>query len=242
MSMNANISAFQQSNEENLLRQHAALVKKIALHLRAKLPDSVQTDDLIQAGMIGLLKAIKSYDGSKGAQFETYAGIRIRGAMLDEVRGSDWTPRSTSKHLRDITNAIHRAEIRLQRPPTDADIAEELDLPIEAYHKISSEVASVKLLSPDELNSPELNDFADIPSTERSPDEEIHESDLQKILTQAIEELPEKEQLVMSLYYDEEMNLKEIGAIIGVGESRVSQLHGQAVARLRDRVDILKNQ
>lgn len=242
MNMNANISAFQQSNEENLLRQHAALVKKIALHLRAKLPDSVLMDDLTQAGMIGLLKAVKSYDGSKGARFETYAGIRIKGAMLDEVRGSDWTPRSTSKHLRDIASAIHRVESRLQRPPTDTEIAAELELPIAEYHRISREVAAVKLLSPDELSAPELNDFADVASAEKSPDEEIHESDLQKILAQAIEELPEKEQLVMSLYYDEEMNLKEIGAVLGVGESRISQLHGQAVARLRNRIDVLKSQ
>ena len=219
--------------------QHAPLVKKIALHLLAKLPGSVQLDDLTQVGLLGLLSASKTFNPAKGAKFETWAGTRIRGAMLDEVRGSDWTPRSTAKQLREVAAAIRTLQEAHQRPPKDREIAEKLGLSIEKYHQISQEMATAKLLSATEISELEGSDFSEVRSAELQPEEIVHEHDLNDILIQAINALPEKEKRVMSLYYDEEMNLKEIGAVFDVSESRISQIHGQAVARLRATIDKL---
>ncbi len=239
--MNSNLAAFQYQSEEDILIQHASLVKKIALHLLAKLPDSVQLDDLTQVGLIGLLSASKSFDPTKGAKFETWAGTRIRGAMLDEVRGSDWTPRSTAKQLREVAAAIRELQAQNQRPPTDREIAAQLDITLERYHQISHEMSCAKLLSAKEISEFEGTDFGEVRSSELQPEEIAHEYDLNDILIQAIDQLPEKEKLVMSLYYDEEMNLKEIGAVLEVSESRISQIHGQAVTRLRAKIDELTN-
>jgi len=228
-------------DEQDVLVQYAPLVRKIALHLQGKLPASVQLDDLIQAGMIGLLNAIKSFEAGKGAKFETWAGTRVRGAMIDELRGSDWTPRSTAKQMREVAAAINRAQITLKRPPSDREIAAELGVELSRYHEIAQDIAAVKLLSAEELSEIEGEDFSEIESTDMQPEQVAHEHDLNRMLIQAIDELPEREKLVMSLYYDEELNLKEIGAVLDVSESRVSQIHGQAVARLRARIDVLSN-
>ncbi len=231
--------ALNYTDDEDVLSRYAPLVKKIALHLQAKLPASVQLDDLIQAGMIGLLNAAKSFQAGKGAKFETWAGTRIRGAMIDEVRGSDWTPRSTAKQMREVAAAINRVQAKLKRQPTDREIAGEMGISIEEYHHIAQDLATVKMLSAEELSEIEGEDFGEIQSSEMQPEQVAHERDLGRLLAQAIDELPEREKLVMSLYYDEELNLKEIGAVLRVSESRVSQIHGQAVARLRARVDEL---
>ena len=231
--------ALNYTDDEDVLSRYAPLVKKIALHLQAKLPASVQLDDLIQAGMIGLLNAAKSFQAGKGAKFETWAGTRIRGAMIDEVRGSDWTPRSTAKQMREVAAAINRVQAKLKRQPTDREIAGEMGISIEEYHHIAQDLATVKMLSAEELSEIEGEDFGEIQSCEMQPEQVAHERDLGRLLAQAIDELPEREKLVMSLYYDEELNLKEIGAVLRVSESRVSQIHGQAVARLRARVDEL---
>ena len=228
-------------DEQDVLVQYAPLVRKIALHLQGKLPASVQLDDLSQAGMIGLLNAIKSFEAGKGAKFETWAGTRVRGAMIDELRGSDWTPRSTAKQMREVAAAINRAQITLKRPPSDREIAAELGVELSRYHEIAQDIAAVKLLSAEELSEIEGEDFSEIESTDMQPEQVAHEHDLNRMLIQAIDELPEREKLVMSLYYDEELNLKEIGAVLDVSESRVSQIHGQAVARLRARIDVLSN-
>ncbi len=232
--------AMNYTDEEDILNQYAPLVKKIALHLQAKFPASVQLDDLMQAGLIGLLNAAKTFQAGKGAKFETWAGTRIRGAMIDEVRGSDWTPRSTAKQMREVAAAISRVQARLKRQPSDREIAGELGIPLEEYHRIAQDLASVKLMSAEELSEIEGEDFSEIQSPEMQPEQVAHERDLGRLLVQAIDELPERERLVMSLYYDEELNLKEIGAVLRVSESRVSQIHGQAVARLRARIDELK--
>ncbi len=229
----AAIDDYRPAPDERLLAEYAPLVKKIVLHLQARLPDSVQTDDLLQAGMIGLLDAAKSFDPTKGASFETYAGIRIRGAVLDEVRTSDWTPRSVSRNLREMAEAIHRAEARLGRPPTDREIAAEMGLALADYHRIAKDAAAARLMSTDEFVDEEGNNYLNLPSPDEQPDQALFQERFHEYLAQAIERLPERERLVMSLYYDEEMNLKEIGAVLGVSESRVSQIHGQALARLR---------
>ncbi|MGV6816988.1 MAG: RNA polymerase sigma factor FliA [Thiotrichales bacterium] len=224
---------YNQNNHDDMLVTHAPLVKKIVLHLQARLPDSVQTDDLIQAGMIGLMEACKSFDASKGASFETYAGIRIRGAVIDEVRTSDWTPRSVSKNIREIAEAIQQVEARTGKKATDRDIAAQLEIPLEQYHKISREAAAARLTSTDELVDEDGRAYYEVPSPDQDPGQKLLEEDRKKSLATAISQLPEKEKLVMSLYYQEELNLKEIGAVLGVSESRVSQIHGQALARIR---------
>lgn len=228
---------FQMSVNDDLLLEHAPLVKKIALHLKARLPDSVQTDDLIQAGMIGLLAAVKSFDATKGAKFETYAGIRIRGSILDEVRTSDWTPRSVSKNIRETAQAIRRVESRTQKKATDREIASEMDLSLEQYHKVSRDSAGAQLLSTDEITDDDGNPSLNISSTELEPQQELQNDNLRDLIIQSIDQLPERERLMMSMYYDDEMNLKEIGAVMDVSESRVSQIHGQALARIRAKIE-----
>lgn len=224
----------QKQNYEQLVRQHASLVKRIAFHLLGRLPDSVQVDDLIQAGMIGLLEAAQKYDGSKGASFETYAGIRIRGSMIDEMRRGDWAPRSVHRNTRRITEAIKQVENQKGRDAEDAEVAEHLGIEIEEYHSILQDSSGCRLFSFEEMLE-KSDQGADnlVSDTQPSPLANIEKDVFQKHLASAIRELPEREQLVLSLYYDEELNLKEIGAVLGVSESRVSQLHSQAAHRLR---------
>ncbi|WP_263139332.1 RNA polymerase sigma factor FliA [Pseudomonas sp. RIT-PI-AD] len=221
-----------------LIERHAPLVKRIAYHLLARLPASVQVEDLMQAGMIGLLEASKKYDGSKGASFETYAGIRIRGAMLDEVRKGDWAPRSVHRNTRMVSDAIRAIEARTGRDAKDQEVAAELKLSLEDYYGILSDTLGSKLFSFDDL----LQDGEhgglqeDSGITHLEPSRDLEDDRFQAALADAIANLPERERLVLSLYYDEELNLKEIGEVLGVSESRVSQLHSQCAARLRARL------
>lgn len=223
---------------EQLVREHASLVKRIAYHLLNRLPDSVQLDDLIQSGMIGLIEAARKYDGGKGASFETYAGIRIRGAMLDEVRKGDWAPRSVHRNSRMISAAIRQIEGEKGRDAEDSEVASLLGMSQEEYHGILQDSAGCKLFSFEELaeKSESGIEVFDSESEGSTPLEGLERDSFQKQLAQAIQTLPEREQLVLSLYYDEELNLKEIGAVLGVSESRVSQLHSQAAHRLRARL------
>jgi RNA polymerase sigma factor FliA len=217
------------------IMEHAPLVKRIAHHLLNRLPDSVQVDDLIQAGMLGLLEAIKNFDASQGASFETYAGIRIKGAMLDEVRRSDWTPRSVHKNSRMISEAIQVIESRNQCEARDADIAGYLGLPVDEYNRMLQDSASCRLFSVDELAENEDHHF-DAPSAEEEPLNGLERAGFQQALATEIMRLPERERLVISLYYDDELNLREIGEVLNISESRVSQICTQAVLRLRSRL------
>jgi RNA polymerase sigma factor for flagellar operon FliA len=192
-------------------------------------------DDLIQAGMLGLLEAIKNFDASQGASFETYAGIRIKGAMLDEVRRSDWTPRSVHKNSRMISEAIQVIESRNQCEARDADIAGYLGLPTEDYNRMLQDSASCRLFSVDELAENEDHHF-DAPSAEEEPLSGLERDGFQQALASEIMRLPERERLVISLYYDDELNLREIGEVLNISESRVSQICTQAVLRLRSRL------
>lgn len=218
-----------------LVEEHAPLVKKIALHLMARLPASVQLEDLMQAGMIGLLEAAQRYSSTKGATFETYAGIRIRGAMVDEIRKGDWVPRSVHRNARRISQAIKAVEDRVGREAQDQEVADELGMELSEYHASLSDANSGRLFSLDELN-----ESGELPLEEAeasdNPLDDITSAAFKRSLAQAIEELPEREKLVLSLYYQEELNLKEIGAVLGVSESRVSQIHSQAALRLRGRL------
>ncbi len=219
-----------------LLEQHTVLVKRIAYHLLARLPASVQVDDLIQSGMIGLLEAANNFDQSKGASFETFAGIRIRGAMLDEMRRGDWTPRSVHKNSRMVTEAIKQLEAQLGRDVTDVEVANKLDISLQAYHQILGEVSTGKILGIDDLGINEDVIKLDANKHTDDPYQTIEQGAFKKGLSQCIKTLPEREALVLSLYYDEELNLREIGQVLNVSESRVSQIHSQAMHRLKSRM------
>jgi RNA polymerase sigma factor FliA len=219
-----------------LLERYSPLVKRIAHHLLGRLPSSVQVDDLIQAGVIGLLEASRNYDATKGASFETYAGIRIRGSMIDEVRRGDWAPRSVHRNARRVQQAMVRLEKRLGRDATDQELATELGVTLAEYHAIAQDSVCSKLFSIDELGGENDNPEDYLPGSGVSPADGVQRDSLRRQLASAIAELPERERLVLGLYYDEELNLKEIGLVLGVSESRVSQIHSQAALRLRSRL------
>jgi len=225
-----------QINKTALLEQHTVLVKRIAYHLLARLPASVQVDDLIQSGMIGLFEAANNFDNGKGASFETFAGIRIRGAMLDEMRRGDWTPRSVHKNSRMISEAIKQLEAQFGRDVSDIEVAEKLDISLNDYHHILSEVSTGKILGIDDLGVSEDAIKVGDDYHGDDPYQNIEQSAFKKGLAQCIKSLPEREALVLSLYYDEELNLREIGQILDVSESRVSQIHSQAMHRLKGRM------
>jgi len=219
--------------DDDLVTGNVTLVKRIAHHLAARLPSTVDVDDLMQAGMVGLLEAAGNFDPERGASFETYAGIRIRGAMLDDIRKNDWTPRSVHHKYRQVTDAIHDIESRLGRAAETEEIAEQLGLSLDEYHKILTDSASARLFSLEEtIDEPTLQRPPPASKT-AMPDEELFKTQFRDQLADAIGQLPERERLVLSLYYEQELNLKEIGQVLDVSESRVCQIHGQAVLRLR---------
>jgi RNA polymerase sigma factor FliA len=227
------------SDRNHLLAQHAPLVKKLAHMMRAKLPASVEVDDLVQAGMIGLLDAVSRYEETHGAQFETYAVQRIRGAMLDELRNSDWMPRNVRQNMRKIEVAMTELQQTLCRPPTESEVAGRLKMTLTAYQEMLADAGGHQLVYYEDFQGDENGDhFLDRYCTDGSDDplQALMNSDFRSAVIQAIEVLPEREQILMGLYYEQEMNLKEIGALMGVSESRVCQLHSQAVARMRARL------
>ncbi|KXU33963.1 RNA polymerase sigma factor FliA [Ventosimonas gracilis] len=223
--------------QQALIEQYAPLVSKIAWHLLARLPANVQIEDLMQAGMMGLLEAQKNFDDSKGASFETFAGIRIRGAMLDDVRKGDWVPRSVHRGSRRISEAIRKVEAKTGSEAKDCEIAAELDISISEYYAMLSASRGSRLLSLEELlQDSEAPGFAAESELPASPLSQLENERFEQALAAAIDELPEREKLVLSLYYDEGLNLKEIGQVLSVSESRVCQLHSQCAARLRARL------
>jgi len=230
-------SAMQEHNYDELVNQHAPLVKRIAYHLMNRLPPNVQADDLIQAGMIGLLEASRNYDPSQGASFETYAGIRIRGAMLDEIRRSDWTPRSVHRKARVVAEAMRTIENEYGRDARDVEVAEELGMNLKEYHAILQDASGCRIFSLDELAAVGDVMRGEAGGVHAGPYEGLQKDAFKEALAQEIAGLPERERLVMALYYDEELNLREIGQILGVSESRVCQIHSQAALRLRSRLE-----
>lgn len=227
---------FVRTSDDKILEDYAYMVKRIGRHLMARLPNSVQLDDLLQAGMMGLLEAAKNYDASKGASFETYAGIRIRGTMLDEVRRGDWVPRSVHRNAREVSAVVQKLENDLGRDARDHEVAEALGVSIKDYHKMLSDMNAARLIAFEDIS---LNgDFSGdhFASDAIDPFDGVRREDFINALVNSINALPDREQLVLSLYYEEEMNLKEIGEILSVSESRVSQIHSQAMLRLRSRL------
>lgn len=223
--------------KEQIVLRFAPLVRRLAFQMMARLPASVQVDDLIQNGMIGLLDASARFEDGLGAQFETYAVQRIRGAMLDGLRENDTLPRGMRREMRRVEAVLHQLEHRHGRHPTEIELAAALEIPLVEYQKLLTEARGYQLVYLEDLSGgdEEGEDFLDRHVVNPTPDPLVllEEAGLQKTLASAIEHLPEREKMAMALYYEEDLNLKEIGGVMGVTESRVCQLHSQAVARLR---------
>ncbi|HSI95209.1 MAG: RNA polymerase sigma factor FliA [Methylophilaceae bacterium] len=217
--------------------EYAQLVKRLAYQLAARLPSSVQVDDLVQAGMMGLLDALNFYEESHGAQFETYATQRIRGAMLDELREADWAPRSVRKHAREIEKAIHRLEQELGKAPAEQQIADKLGVSLAEYQQMLADSRGHQLVHYEDFENDDGESVAfNLADDRPSPFQLLQDESMRASLVQAITELPEREKMVMAMYYQEDLNLKEVGAVLGVSESRVCQLHSQAILRLRSKM------
>ncbi|SDI12018.1 RNA polymerase sigma factor FliA [Nitrosomonas sp. Nm132] len=225
-------------NKEQFLVEFTPLVKRIARHMMVKLPASVEVDDLIQAGMIGLLDAISRYEGSYGRQFESYAVQRIRGSILDELRESDWLPRSLRKKMRQIEVAMRVLEQRLGCPPSEQELATELNITLDEYHEAMQEVRGGQLIYYEDFQEEGEDHFLDRLNSEsdNGPLEILLDKKLRESLVTAIGNLPQREKMVMGMHYEQEMNLREIGEVLGVSESRVCQIHAQAIVRLRLRL------
>jgi RNA polymerase sigma factor for flagellar operon FliA len=224
-------------DRQQMVDKYLPLVRRMAHHLIAKLPASVQLDDLIQAGLIGLMDAIGRFEEGQGAQFETYATQRIRGSMLDELRQADWLPRGLRQSQRRIETALQKAEQTLGRPPTELEMAQAMGLPLEEYQALLFEARGTQLIYYEDYEDEEGNSTGFLDRQTDGDDDDplanLNDERFRKALISAIEVLPEREKLVMGLYYEQELNFREIAAVLNVTESRVCQLHSQAIARLR---------
>lgn len=224
--------------KDELLKQHVPLVKKLACRLKARLPSSVELDDLVQAGMMGLLSAVNNYEDSHGAQFETYASQRIQGAMLDELRSADWLPRGLRKKMRQVEETINALQQQYGRPPSEAEIARHLNCTLDEYYEMLGECSGHQLLYYEDFHDGDgggdhfLDRHRHGDDTD-DPLEILTDEGFRQALVELIAALPERERVLMGLYYEQELNLKEIGAVLNVSESRVCQMHSQAIARLR---------
>ena len=222
-------------SRQEWIKQYAPLVKRIAHHIMAKLPASVEVDDIIQAGMIGLMDAVGRYEETQGAQFETYAAQRIRGAMLDELRSCDWLPRGIRRNMRTIEKAMHALEQRLGRQPSEQEIANHMQLPLPDYQQMLQEARGHQLVYYEDYSAGDDEPFLDRHAghAHPSPLENLLDESMRERLVEAIEDLPQREKTMMGLYYEQDLNLREIGEVMCVSESRVCQIHTQAIARLR---------
>ena len=227
-----------QLDRNALIKQYQPLVRRLAHHMMAKLPASVEVDDLIQVGLIGLADALTRYEASQGVQFETFATQRIRGAMLDELRENDWMSRGSRKSQKEIESALRKLEHRLGRAPVESEIAVELGMSLSEYQTLLSKVRGTQLVYLEDMSGRGGEDddsFLDrhVADENADPLNMLRDHRLRESLVAAIKLLPEREQYIMSMYYEQDMNLKEIAAVLDVTESRVCQLHSQSIARLR---------
>ena len=236
MSSEATYTSDHSDTNEQFVKKYAPLVKRIAHHLLARLPAIIQAEDLIQSGMIGLIEAARNFNENKGATFVTYAGIRIRGAMLDEIRKGDWAPRSVHKNTRRVAKAMREVENATGRDARNSDVAKVLGMELDEYHAIVKDSNTTKIFAFDDLGVNE--DVLDSPTTNPivGPFEGLQTEDFKQKLAKEIETLPEREKLVLALYYHEELNLREVGEVLGVSESRISQIHSQAMSRLKTKL------
>ncbi len=234
-----NLAVYQEigaADLDKVVLEHLPLVRRVAGHLASRVPDTVSFDDLMQAGVLGLLDAVKRFETGHGASFETYAELRIRGSILDELRRGDWSPRSLYRRARSVAEAIRAVEAKLGRSARDGEVAAELGLPLDGYHDTLRQLAGQRLLSVDELMDNAECTGMELPGDTPGPEQLVAEDEASARLQAVLEESPEREQLVLSLYYHEGLNLKEIGSILELSESRVSQIRTQALLRLRARL------
>ncbi len=225
-------TAAPQESVEQAIQKYAYIVKQIAYHLISRLPSSVQIEDLMQAGMIGLIEAHQRYDATKSPSFEGYAGIRIRGTMIDELRKSSWMPRSVHQNMRKISQAIHQVENRMGREAKSQEIASELGVNAEEYAELLSDSHANELYSIDDMDENAMG----VSESQDEPHTVVEMQEFKDHLSKLIEDLPHQEQIVLAFYYSEKLKFKEIGEVIGVGEARVCQLHSQALARIQARL------
>lgn len=230
------------STRDRLIVEYAPLIKYIAQKIAARLPANIELDDLMSSGVIGLMDAIEKYDASRDNKFKTYAEFRIRGAILDELRAQDWVPRSVREKAKQLERCYSKIEQQKGRQATDEEVCEHLGINQEEYHDMLNQVRSVSLLSYDDLSSFSkadkrvLHGFSDNGTKSATPFSEVTVATVKRMIADAIQDLPEKQRLVLSLYYYEDLNLKEIGRVLDVTESRVSQLHTQAILRLKGKL------
>lgn len=227
---------------DKLIMEYAPLIKFIAQKIAIRLPSNIELDDLISSGVIGLMDAIEKYDPSRDNKFKTYAEFRIRGAILDELRSQDWVPRSVRDKAKMLDRSIIELEAKLGRSPDDQEVAEKLGLTMDDFYDLVNQVRPVSVLSIDDQNTFSNVDKKSIMSILEgckinNPFSQLNMKTIKGIVTKAIEDLPERQRLVLSLYYYEDLNLKEIGRVLRVTESRVSQLHAQAITRLRTKLN-----
>jgi RNA polymerase sigma factor for flagellar operon FliA len=226
-----------QLDRDAMIRQYQPLVRRLAHHMMAKLPASVEVDDLIQVGLIGLSEALVRYEATQGVQFETFATQRIRGAMLDELRENDWMSRGSRKSQKDIEKAVRSLEHRLGRSPLESEIATALGLSLTDYQSLLGKVRGTQLVYLEDMarGAEDEDSFLDrhVADADADPMSLLRNQRLRESLVIAIKGLPEREQYIMSMYYEQDMNLKEIALVMGVTESRICQLHSQSIARLR---------
>ncbi len=221
------------------IRRYQPLVRRLARQMIAKLPANEELDDLIQVGMIGLCEALSRFDANQGVQFETYAVERIRGAMLDELRGKDWMSRGDRRHQRSIEAAVHKLEQRFGRAPSEGEVAREMGLTLAAYQELLGRVRGTQLIYLEDMSGDDGDeDYLDrhVADEEADPVAQLEDWRMREALVTAIKQLPEREQHVMNLRYEQDMTFKEIGDILRVTESRVCQIHAQVVVRLRKKL------
>jgi RNA polymerase sigma factor for flagellar operon FliA len=232
------VGVMQVNDTEALVKAHLPMVKRIAYHMMTRLPACVEVDDLVQAGLLGLLDAIDRFDCEQGANFETYATQRVRGSMLDELRDADWATRNVRRAGRQIESTINVLQQRHHRPPSEQEIALEMGLDIQAYFELLNDARGAQLVYYEDLHSADGDDFLErfADSQHQAPFDIMATRHFKGALANAVSVLPEREMQLMGMYYEQDMNFKEIGAVLGVSESRVCQLHGQAIARLRGRL------
>lgn len=233
-------SSLNQEERDRLLMENLPQVHYIAKRIHDRLPPHVLLEDLVHAGVVGLLEAIRNFDTSRGVQIKTYAKLRIHGAILDSLRGMDWGPRSVRRLGRELEEAHRRLRTKLERGPSEEELAEEMQISIEDLRGLLSDLRGLNLGSIQAMEEEDGRGERVFKYTPNSPEEDPYyvclQSELRDCLAKAIEELPQREQQLLALYYKEELTMKEVGAVLGVGEGRVSQIHSAAMARLRVRM------
>ena len=229
-------------NREEVIKRYSPMIKYVANRIAMRLPPHIEVDDLISVGVLGLMDAISKYDSSRGAKFKTYAEFRVRGAILDELRAMDWVPRSIRQKASSVDKVVQQLQAKLSRAPEDEEVAKAMGISLDQFHETLNETKSIPIFSLEDLGiakeSGEQQSLLDCLAgkADADPQTQIRLIELKEIIAKAIDALPEKERLMVSLYYYEELTMKEIGAVLEITESRVSQIHSKAVYRLRTKL------